>query len=141
MRRGVGFGEFVLNAMLTVLVGTILVCGGLLLYHGADPMAAYFTGTPGHFTASTCEWLDDVPGADGYECRGVFTGEGLRLEDVRLDERFGHEPEPVTAVVSGPDADTAHPPGLGLLGRFGSGILMTGIGLWAMRGFLRAAQD
>lgn len=124
-------GEFLLNTFLTVFLGSIVTIGGFTMYQGVDPLRAHVAGTAGYVTVSSCVLLEKVPGTDGYECHGVFNGAGLRVENVLIDDRFQQEPvNPVAALVTGPDADTAHTPGWDLLVPFAGGSLIAGLGLF-----------
>ena len=125
--RRAGFADIVVYALL----GTILVCGGLLTHHGIDPLVAYVSGTPGHVTVSECHWVEEPRGDDGFECRGDFAGAGLHAGDVLLDFRPDVEPvDPVPALVIDANAKRAFEPGLGLLVPFLGGLFMLGVGLF-----------
>jgi hypothetical protein len=81
----------------------------VLVYENAVQSAgAYFDGHAGTVAPfRDCEWIDKEKD-DGWECRGVFTGDGLRIDNVRIRPRLDERPAgPVPATVSGPDATVA----------------------------------
>ncbi|GAA2849326.1 hypothetical protein Acy02nite_00780 [Actinoplanes cyaneus] len=87
-----------------------LATGTAILYSaGYDQAKAYFVGQPGQVAPfRDCVWVEDGSKDDGWECRGVFTGGGLRIDDVRIRYRPAQRPTgPVPAIVSGPDATAA----------------------------------
>ncbi len=97
-----------------VLVLSIpLVAGGVVLHKGWDRAKAYFVGQSGQVAPfNDCRWVDryEYTGDKdaGWECRGVFTGGGLRVNNVRIVPRPADRPTgPVPAIVSGPSATEA----------------------------------
>ncbi|MFC7533569.1 hypothetical protein [Actinoplanes sp. GCM10030250] len=109
-----------------IVVGTTTASGIALIWTGIDPARAYLSGTPGQVTVSDCRWDDGDP--SGWDCRGIFNGQGVAIPGVRIRFLLNTEPvNPVDVVVSGPEADTAWTPGVTLLMPLGAGVFMVGI--------------
>lgn len=95
-----------------VLVWAGCLGGGvaILAMSGYDKAKAYLAGESGQVAPfRDCEWVEDsATSDDGWECRGVFTGGGLRVNDVRIRPRLAERPAgQIPATVSGPDATVA----------------------------------
>ncbi|WP_436531172.1 hypothetical protein [Actinoplanes sp. HUAS TT8] len=105
------FWDWPLALMVLVFAAPIVAGGAVLYTRGWDEARAYFVGESGQVAPfRDCEWVPRTNGDkdEGWECRGVFTGGGLRVNDVRLTPRLPERPTgPVPAIVSGPSATTA----------------------------------
>jgi hypothetical protein len=103
--------DWALAAIVLVLCAPV-VAGGVVLHLGWDRAKAYYVGRSGQVAPfADCTWVPRT-GSDkdaGWECRGVFTGGGLRVNDVRISPRPWDRPTgPVPATVSGPSATMAY---------------------------------
>ncbi|KUL40029.1 hypothetical protein [Actinoplanes awajinensis] len=92
----------------------LLMAGGavaLVVGGGAfDRAEAYLAGERGTVAPlAGCRWVEEHKARDsGWECHGVFTGGGLRVDNVRIEPHLAEKPGfRVPAIVSGPDAEVA----------------------------------
>ncbi|BCY11859.1 hypothetical protein [Actinoplanes sp. L3-i22] len=134
--------DWALAAIVLVFCAPI-VAGAVVLYHGWDPAKAYFVGQPGKVAPfADCRWVERTSSDKdpGWECRGVFTGGGLRVNNVRITPRPWDRPTgPVPATVSGPSATQAYTDtsAVQLLGSAIAGLFMMtvpgGVGIYRGR--------
>ncbi|GAA2709414.1 hypothetical protein [Actinoplanes palleronii] len=92
----------------------LLMAGGAvaILIGGSalDRAEAYLAGERGTVAPlAGCRWVEEHKARDsGWECHGVFTGGGLRVDNVRIEPHLAEKPGfRVPAIVSGPDAEVA----------------------------------
>jgi hypothetical protein len=101
---------FLVPALLVAFVWATSIGSGaaVIISVGYDQAKAYLSGQTGQVAPfRDCVWVD-ASKDDGWECHGVFTGGGLRVNDVRIRYRLAERPTgPVPAIVSGPSATTA----------------------------------